>query len=126
MGKGKGIRILSVIIVLSISVEKKVTNHSWLLDLEYCCSLLIGCCLGDMLQGSLITEEETFMEAWMENRIFSNGLRNAEQGSNILCVRLLFIINTAKNGSNRLGAIKLVPVKGSSSYSGSISIYIDL
>ena len=60
-----------------------------------------------MLQGSLITEEETFMEAWMENRIFSNGLRNAEQGSNILCVRLLFIINTAENGSNRLGAIKI-------------------
>ena len=33
-----------------------------------------------MLEGSPITEEENLMEAWLGNKIFSNGLRSLDQG----------------------------------------------
>ena len=66
------------------SDENKPFPLAWLHDLECCCSLLIGCCLGDMLQGSPITEQEKAMGSWMENRIFSNGLRSIEHGNSNL------------------------------------------
>ena len=48
----------------------------WLVDLERACSLLIGHCLGDMLLGSSITEDEKQCRPWLDKRIFSNGLEN--------------------------------------------------
>lgn len=50
----------------------------WLVDLERVCSLLIGHCLGDMLLGSPVTTEEIQLGAWLENKIFSNGLHQSE------------------------------------------------
>ncbi|XP_052792636.1 probable E3 ubiquitin-protein ligase HERC1 isoform X1 [Mya arenaria] len=52
----------------------------WLVDLERVCSLLIGHCLGSMLLGPPISEAENMSAAWLENKIFSNGLESLPTG----------------------------------------------
>jgi len=52
----------------------------WLVDLERACSLLIGHCLGSMLVGPPISEEEKHLGTWLEKKIFSNGLEPVPSG----------------------------------------------
>jgi len=60
----------------STPTPNDVAEHSWLwlLDLERTCSLLIGKCLGGMLIGSPLSEEEKETKWWLSSPIFSHGL----------------------------------------------------
>ncbi|XP_043943342.1 probable E3 ubiquitin-protein ligase HERC1 [Protopterus annectens] len=49
-------------------------SWTWLLDLERSLSLLIGRCLGGMLQGSPPSTDEVAAKYWLQNPLFSNGL----------------------------------------------------
>ncbi|XP_063305478.1 probable E3 ubiquitin-protein ligase HERC1 isoform X3 [Pelobates fuscus] len=46
----------------------------WLVDLERTVTLLIGCCLGGMLQGSPISPEEQDTNYWLKTPLFGNGI----------------------------------------------------
>lgn len=46
----------------------------WLVDLERTIALLIGRCLGGMLQGSPISPEEQDTAYWMKTPLFSDGV----------------------------------------------------
>lgn len=46
----------------------------WLVDLERTVALLVGRCLGGMLQGAPTSLEEQDTAYWMKTPIFSNGL----------------------------------------------------
>lgn len=46
----------------------------WLMDLERTVALLIGRCLGGMLQGSAPSLEEEHTAYWLKTPLFSNGL----------------------------------------------------
>ncbi|XP_069694063.1 probable E3 ubiquitin-protein ligase HERC1 isoform X1 [Periplaneta americana] len=53
-----------------------VVEHSWLwlVDLERTCSLLVGKCLGGMLIGAPLSEEERETRNWLSSTLFSHGL----------------------------------------------------
>jgi hypothetical protein len=53
-----------------------LAEHSWLwlVDLERTCSLLVGKCLGGMLIGSPLSEEEGETRYWLCSTLFSHGL----------------------------------------------------
>ncbi len=46
----------------------------WLVDLERCCSLVIGRCLAGMLAWIPMSKEERETSGWMVSRLLSNGL----------------------------------------------------
>ncbi|KAL4641964.1 putative E3 ubiquitin-protein ligase HERC1 isoform X1 [Arapaima gigas] len=46
----------------------------WLVDLERTAALLVGRCLGGMLQGAATSVEEQEMSYWLKTPLFSNGL----------------------------------------------------
>lgn len=48
----------------------------WLIDLERCCGLLIGRCLGGMMVGPPLSEEEKESFVWLDNKILSRGLES--------------------------------------------------
>ncbi|XP_043933675.1 probable E3 ubiquitin-protein ligase HERC1 isoform X2 [Protopterus annectens] len=49
----------------------------WLVDLERTIALLIGCCLGGMLQGCPLSPEEQDTAYWLKTPLFNNGLEMA-------------------------------------------------
>jgi hypothetical protein len=53
-----------------------MVEHSWLwlVDVERTCSLLVGKCLGGMLIGSPLSEEERETRHWLSSTLFSHGL----------------------------------------------------
>lgn len=53
-----------------------MAEHSWvwLVDLERTCSLLVGKCLGGMLIGSPLSEEERETRHWLSSTLLSHGL----------------------------------------------------
>ncbi|KAK3583560.1 hypothetical protein CHS0354_026149 [Potamilus streckersoni] len=53
--------------------QEKISGF-WLLDLERTCALLIGRCLGGMLQSSPLSVEEAMSDPWLESKVFGNGL----------------------------------------------------
>ncbi|XP_078541321.1 putative E3 ubiquitin-protein ligase HERC1 isoform X2 [Lissotriton helveticus] len=46
----------------------------WLVDLERTVALLIGCCLGGMLQGPTVSPEEQDTAYWLKTPLFGNGV----------------------------------------------------
>ncbi|XP_033633807.1 probable E3 ubiquitin-protein ligase HERC1 isoform X2 [Asterias rubens] len=50
----------------------------WLVDLERCCSLVIGRCLAGMLAWIPMSKEEKETSGWMVSRLLSNGLEIKE------------------------------------------------
>lgn len=46
----------------------------WLVDLERTAALLVGRCLGGMLQGAAASPEENHAAYWLKTPLFSNGL----------------------------------------------------
>lgn len=46
----------------------------WLVDLERTVALLVGHCLGGMLQGPPTSQEEQDTAYWLKTPLFSNGL----------------------------------------------------
>lgn len=46
----------------------------WLVDLERTVALLVGRCLGGMLQGTAPSAEEQQTAYWLKTPLFSNGL----------------------------------------------------
>lgn len=46
----------------------------WLLDLERSVALVIGRCLGGMLQGTAPSVQENSAEFWLQNPLLRNGL----------------------------------------------------
>uniref|UniRef100_H3AIW9 B30.2/SPRY domain-containing protein n=1 Tax=Latimeria chalumnae TaxID=7897 RepID=H3AIW9_LATCH len=63
--------------------EPPALSGVWLLDLERSLALLIGNCLGGMLQGPPPSPEEIISENWLQNPLLSSGLEShAEQLDN--------------------------------------------
>jgi hypothetical protein len=60
----------------------------WLVDVERTCSLLVGKCLGGMLIGSRLSEEEKETKHWLSSTLFSHGLERHNSDPGI--ARLLF------------------------------------
>lgn len=52
-------------------------DWAWLLDVERTCALLIGRCLGGMLVGSPLSQEEKDTAAWLNSPLFINGIQSA-------------------------------------------------
>lgn len=46
----------------------------WLVDLERCCSLLVGRCLGGQVQGLSMTEAESKSAPWLHSPVMSGGV----------------------------------------------------
>lgn len=56
------------------SAEAETGSWVWLLDLERSVALTIGRCLGGMLQGPPLSQQEIAAEFWLENPLLRNGL----------------------------------------------------
>ncbi len=59
----------------------------WLVDLERTVALLVGRCLGGMLQGAPPSPEEQHTTHWLKTPLFSNGLETdiPQLGMHIHC-----------------------------------------
>ncbi|XP_067298543.1 probable E3 ubiquitin-protein ligase HERC1 isoform X4 [Pseudorasbora parva] len=57
-----------------VSVSGPVQCWVWLVDLERTVALLVGRCLGGMLQGAPPSPEEQHTTHWLKTPLFSNGL----------------------------------------------------
>ena len=57
------------------TLDKSCVMWAWLLDMERTCALLIGRCLGGMLIGNQLSNEERQAEPWLSSDLFSNGLQ---------------------------------------------------
>jgi hypothetical protein len=71
-----------------------LAEHSWLwlVDLERACSLLVGKCLGGMLIGSPLSEEEKETRHWLSSTLFSHGLeKHSSDLGNIIAKDLLVL-----------------------------------
>ncbi|XP_076011636.1 putative E3 ubiquitin-protein ligase HERC1 isoform X2 [Genypterus blacodes] len=60
--------------VSSVSLPQPVLSWMWLVDLERTVALLVGRCLGGMLQGAPTSLEEQDTGYWLKTPLFSNGL----------------------------------------------------
>ncbi|XP_051786021.1 probable E3 ubiquitin-protein ligase HERC1 isoform X2 [Erpetoichthys calabaricus] len=61
----------------------------WLLDLERSVALLVGRCLGGMLQGPPLSEQEKETEVWLNNPLLQNGLEVDGEQLGSLMTRLI-------------------------------------
>lgn len=57
-----------------MSLPQPVLSWVWLVDLERTVALLVGRCLGGMLQGAPTSLEEQDTAYWLKTPLFSNGL----------------------------------------------------
>ncbi|XP_030044055.1 putative E3 ubiquitin-protein ligase HERC1 [Microcaecilia unicolor] len=57
-----------------ISLPQPAQSWVWLVDLERTVALLIGRCLGGMLQGSPLSPEEQDTAYWLKTPLFGNGV----------------------------------------------------
>lgn len=57
-----------------MSLPQPALSWVWLVDLERTVALLVGRCLGGMLQGSPTSLEEQDTSYWLKTPLFSNGL----------------------------------------------------
>ena len=66
--------------ILETTVQDSVAAGSlwvWLVDIERACALLIGRCLGRMLVGSPLVQEEKDTGHWLTSHLFGSGLQPA-------------------------------------------------
>ena len=56
------------------SLAQPALSWVWLVDLERTAALLVGRCLGGMLQGEPTSLEEHDTDYWLRTPLFSNGL----------------------------------------------------
>ncbi|KAK1176357.1 putative E3 ubiquitin-protein ligase HERC1 isoform X1 [Acipenser oxyrinchus oxyrinchus] len=88
------------------SAEAETGSWVWLLDLERSVALTIGRCLGGMLQGPPLSQQEIAAEFWLENPLLRNGLEMDydQQDSTIM-----WLTETALSGcaDPKLGDAKL-------------------
>lgn len=56
------------------SLAQPALSWVWLVDLERTAALLVGRCLGGMLQGASTSLEEQDTAYWLKTPLFSNGL----------------------------------------------------
>ncbi|PNF15872.1 hypothetical protein B7P43_G07996 [Cryptotermes secundus] len=80
-----------------------MAEHSWLwlVDVERTCSLLVGKCLGGMLIGSPLSEEERETRHWLSSTLFSHGLEKHSNDPVILVRELTFGAHTCNGDSSR-------------------------
>jgi len=57
-----------------MSLPQPALSWVWLVDLERTVALLVGRCLGGMLQGASTSLEEQDTAYWLKTPLFSNGL----------------------------------------------------
>lgn len=57
-----------------MSLPQPALSWVWLVDLERTVALLVGRCLGGMLQGAPTSLEEQDTGYWLKTPLFSNGL----------------------------------------------------
>lgn len=57
-----------------MSLPPPALSWVWLVDLERTVALLVGRCLGGMLQGAATSLEEQDTAYWLKTPLFSNGL----------------------------------------------------
>lgn len=57
-----------------MSLPQQALSWVWLVDLERTVALLVGRCLGGMLQGAPTSLEEQDTAYWLKTPLFSNGL----------------------------------------------------
>lgn len=57
-----------------MSLPQPALSWVWLVDLERTVALLVGRCLGGMLQGAPASLEEQDTGYWLKTPLFSNGL----------------------------------------------------
>lgn len=57
-----------------MSLPQPALSWVWLVDLERTVALLVGRCLGGMLQGAPTSLEEQDTAYWLKTPLFSNGL----------------------------------------------------
>lgn len=57
-----------------MSLPQPALSWVWLVDLERTVALLVGRCLGGMLQGAPTSLEEHDTAYWLKTPLFSNGL----------------------------------------------------
>lgn len=72
-----------------MSLPQPALSWVWLVDLERTVALLVGRCLGGMLQGAPTSMEEQDTGYWLKTPLFSNGLEMdipqlGKGGSNML------------------------------------------
>lgn len=60
--------------VSGMSLPQPALSWVWLVDLERTVALLVGRCLGGMLQGAPTSLEEQDTAYWLKTPLFSNGL----------------------------------------------------
>lgn len=78
-----------------MSLPQPALSWVWLVDLERTVALLVGRCLGGMLQGAPTSLEEQDTAYWLKTPLFSNGLemdipqlgREDLNSSRIYCAR---------------------------------------
>ena len=59
---------------MGASLAQPALSWVWLVDLERTAALLVGRCLGGMLQGEPTSLEEHDTDYWLRTPLFSNGL----------------------------------------------------
>lgn len=57
-----------------LAIPHPAQSWVWMVDLERTVALLVGRCLGGMLQGSPTSPEEQDTAHWLKTPLFSNGL----------------------------------------------------
>jgi hypothetical protein len=90
--------VIGLLYVFSLEANTPTPNdmaeHSWLwlVDVERTCSLLVGKCLGGMLIGSPLSEEERETRHWLSSILFSHGLeKHSSDPGNIAGLVLVFL-----------------------------------
>lgn len=70
-----------------VPLPQPAQSWVWLVDLERTIALLIGRCLGGMLQGSPVSPEEQDTAYWMKTPLFSDGVEmdTPQLGNVLLC-----------------------------------------
>ncbi|XP_024591034.1 probable E3 ubiquitin-protein ligase HERC1 isoform X10 [Neophocaena asiaeorientalis asiaeorientalis] len=99
-----------------VPLPQPAQSWVWLVDLERTIALLIGQCLGGMLQGSPVSPEEQDTAYWMKTPLFSDGVE-MDTPQLDKCMSCLLEVALSGNEEQKPFDYKLRP---------EIAIYVDL
>ncbi|XP_055453781.1 probable E3 ubiquitin-protein ligase HERC1 isoform X7 [Psammomys obesus] len=99
-----------------VPLPQPAQSWVWLVDLERTIALLIGRCLGGMLQGSPVTPEEQDTAYWMKTPLFSDGVE-MDTPQLDKCMSCLLEVALSGNEEQKPFDYKLRP---------EIAVYVDL
>ncbi|KAK7862054.1 hypothetical protein R5R35_011478 [Gryllus longicercus] len=93
----------------------ELAEHAWLwlLDLERACSLLVGRCLGGLLAGSPLADEEELAQHWLSHALFSHGLEKPEVNVGLRVKHISYQLLSGSDDSSNWLELGIMPLEPS-------------